>query len=185
MATLERIPLGLEGAAIEWQPYIGNEAGGVLHLLPGGVDNPEGFGPSLRDIYAFTALGKGVVRGGHYHLALEELFIPMSGTGLWILSDFRETSSTRGQTSAFVLSTEWMESPFPVPLFSLMEKRVPRVRVPAGVYHAITPLTDSRLMTVAIGSTPYDGNDYRYPKPHEVPDMVEWLKKAGVELPAS
>jgi dTDP-4-dehydrorhamnose 3,5-epimerase-like enzyme len=74
MATLSIHKTPIEGLTVEIQPLIGSLEGGVFHMLPGGVLNEEGFKHSLEDIYAFTALGKGTFRGGHYHHVLNELF---------------------------------------------------------------------------------------------------------------
>lgn len=182
MATVALIKTALEGVTIECQPFFGDDRGGVLHVLPGGVENPEGFGASLRDIYAFMASGKNLMRGGHYHLELNEQFIPMAGTGLWILSDFRPESPTFGKTDAVILSMELAEIASDIPFVSLKQKRVPRINVPAGVYHAIIPLTDTQLMTVGLGSTPFVKEDYRYPKLEEIPGLEDILKRANLDL---
>lgn len=162
--------VGIEGVAIEPMPRIGAEDGAVLHMLPGGVLNPHGFGSSLKDVYAFTAKGKNTFRGGHYHLKLDELFFQFSGTALWIFSDFRESSSTYGKTASITIDIEqW-----------IVEGSFPRIRVPAGVYHAIFPLTDERMMSVGIGSTAYDKEDYRHPAPQDVPDLLQILARHGI-----
>lgn len=175
--------LGLEGVRLEFQKYIGNPAGGVMHLLPGGVENPDGFGHSIRDIYAFNAQGRGQMRGGHYHHQLDELFFPMSGTALWVLSDFRATSPTRGKTVACILSVNEFTSPAKtLPCYSLIGHNfMTRVRVPAGIYHAIIPLTDERVTVTAVGSTPYAKEDYAYPALQEIPDLATHLEAAGID----
>lgn len=180
MATLQVIQTPIEGVTIEHQPLFGTfQQGGVIHMLPGGIQNPEGFGQDLLDIYAFTAKGRNVFRGGHYHPKLNELFFTMSGTALWILSDFREGSPTHGTTHAVILSIDTPTETYGFPTYSLEEGRFPRLRVPAGIYHAIFPLTDERLTSVALGSTAFDKEDYRYPKPEEVPGMKEILERIG------
>lgn len=177
--------LGLDAVRIEFQKYIGTPAGGVMHLLPGGVENPQGFGHSTRDIYAFNAQGRGQMRGGHYHHVLDELFFPMSGTALWILSDFREMSSTRGKTVACVVSIEDVAPIEGIPTYSVMrDGMMMRLRVPAGIYHAIIPLTDERVAVTAVGSTSYAKEDYAYPALETIPDLASWVEKAGISVDA-
>jgi dTDP-4-dehydrorhamnose 3,5-epimerase-like enzyme len=173
---------GIDGAAVEPQPRIGDEDGAVLHMLPGGTKNPHGFGPDILDIYASTARGKHTFRGGHYHLKLDELFFQTSGTALWLLSDFRSDSPTFGKTVGVVLGIdrENLSIPTGISSFFLSDGAFPRLRIPAGVYHAFFPLTDERVTTVALGSTPYDKEDYRYPKLEEIPDAAKILKYFGI-----
>lgn len=180
MPTIRTIPTGIEGTTVELQSIHGETDGAVLHMLPGGVLNPEGFGRDIRDVYAFTAKGKNVFRGGHYHLKLDELFFQMSGTALWILSDFREGSITKGKTTAIVIGMDAEVDARGFPRFLLAEGSFPRLRVPAGVYHAIFPLTDERVTCVGIGSTAYDKEDYRHPAPEDVRGMNELLDRFGI-----
>lgn len=182
MATLKVIETGLEGATIELQPLFGNIDGAVLHMLPGGVENPEGWGTSIKDIYAFTSLGKGTFRGGHYHPVLNELFFPVCGTALWVLSDFRPKSPTYQKTIGLVLGFSALPSPTDLQSYTIDQLSLPRVRVPAGVYHAIFPLTDERVMTIAVGSTPFDKEDYRYPVLEEIPDIEDVLGSVGLSV---
>ncbi len=179
--------LGIDGVRVEWQRYIGNPDGGVMHLLPGGTDNPDCFAQGLHDVYAFTAQGKHTMRGGHYHHRLNEFFFPMSGTALWILSDFRPESPTFQKTSACILSVPEYTLPKKIsfPVFSLIGDRcMPRIRVPAGVYHAIIPLTDERITVTALGSDPYQKDDYAYPSLQEIPRITPLLQEVGIDVSA-
>lgn len=181
MATIRCIETGIQGATVELQPLIGTVQGAVLHLLPGGVDNPEGFGTSIRDIYATTAVGRGTMRGSHYHPILQELFFTVSGTALWILSDFRTTSPTFKKTVGIITGVDPTDVPNGIPAWFVTRDLVlPRLRVPNGVYHAFTPLTDERVMKIAIGSTGYDKNDYVYPASEDVPGMTNLLAQCGL-----
>ncbi len=175
------IATGIDGATIEPQPRIGDEDGAVLHMLPGGTKNPYGFGTDILDIYASTARDKFVFRGGHYHPKLDELFFTTSGVSLWILSDFRVDSRTFGKTSAFIVGIDRDDLIVPsgIPSFFLSDGTFSRLRIPHGVYHAFCPLTDERVTTIGIGSTPYDKEDYRYPALDEIPDLENVL---GSEL---
>ncbi|MFH0928265.1 MAG: hypothetical protein V1821_02200 [bacterium] len=167
----------IQGAKVELQPIFGNAEGGVLHMLPGGVGNPEGFGNNLLDIYAFTAVGRGKSRGGHYHLKLEELFFQLAGTALWILSDFRPESPTFQKTIGVILGVKAPTETHGLPVYTIEAGTLPRLRIPAGVYHAIFPLDDERVTSVALGSTAYDAADYQKPELQDVPGAKELLNK--------
>ncbi len=159
---------GIEGCAVESQPLFGTVDSAVLHMLPGGANNPEGFGPIL-DVYACTAKGKGHLRGGHYHKVLDEFFFPASGSSLWVLCDFRPDSPTFQKSAAVVLSLESVESPNGLPVFAVSDGSMPRLRVPHGVYHAFAAITDDRVLITALGSTPHIAEDYVYPPWSEIP----------------
>lgn len=182
MATLSVIETGIVGTTIELQPRFGERDGAVLHMLPGGVGNPEGFGQNLLDVYASTVRGRGVQRGGHYHLKLDELFFTLAGTALWILSDFRPDSPTFQTTVGIVMGEERAQADIDLPTYVTADGSLARLRIPAGVYHAYLPLTSDRVTVVGLGSTPYDKADYVYPEFATVPRAHAILKQAGVEL---
>lgn len=171
---------GIDGLTVELQPMFGDLGGAVFHMLPGGTANPEGLGGKILDVYAFSAKGLGAQRGGHYHLKLDELFFTVAGTALWIFSDFRQNSPTNGKTTGVIVGAETPEDARGLPAFGLEDGSLPRVRVPAGVYHALFPLTDARVTTVALGSTPYDKEDYRYPEIEDVPGALEILMRFDI-----
>ncbi len=180
MATLNILPAGIDGVTVELQPRFGDHEGAVWHMLPGGVGNPEGFGEKLLDIYASSAKGKGTMRGGHYHLELDELFFTLSGCALWLLSDFRETSPTFQKTVGIILGIDTLSTPYDLPTYVVADGSLPRLRIPAGVYHAIIPLTDERVTAVGVGSTSYNKNDYRYPELQDIPGAKEILQRTGI-----
>lgn len=161
---------GIDGCTIELQPTFGTNDGAVLHMLPGGAKNPEGFGEIL-DVYTCTANGKGVMRGGHYHHKLDEFFFPAMGSSLWILSDFRPESPTYQKTAAIILSIEAVASLQQIPVFTAVDGTFPRLRVPHGVYHAFMPITDERVLITALASAPHDPDDYVYPSIGEIPEL--------------
>ncbi|MEK7105183.1 MAG: hypothetical protein AAB865_00650 [Patescibacteria group bacterium] len=179
----EYINTEIDGCTVELSPIIGDLSAGVLHLLPGGSENPEWYGGAIRDIYGFFATEKDTLRGGHYHPVLDELFFTLSGTALWILSDFRSDSKTKGKTMALILGWQAPEKTCGTPSYTVQETQsLARLRVPAGVYHAIAPLSTDGFTAVAIGTTPYDKSDYRYPPIDEVPGMDETLKQFGITI---
>ena len=167
---------GIDGCTVDLQPMFGTPDSAVLHMLPGGGQNPEGFGPIL-DVYACTAKGKGKMRGGHFHNVLDEFFFPATGASVWLLSDFRVDSPTFQKTIAVILSIESVESINGIKVFTAVDGSFPRLRVPHGVYHAFAPVTDERVLITALASTPHDATDYAYPKLEEIPDLENVLGK--------
>ena len=178
--SIQILHTGINECTIELQPLIGDADGAVLHMLPGGTDNKEGFGKIL-DLYASTAKGLGVSRGGHYHPILDEFFFTMTGTALWILSDFRTDSPTYKKTVALIASFDKPTETFDLPTYTTLDGALPRLRVPHGVYHTFYPLTDERVTIVAVGSTAYDKTDYVYPTADEVPEMQKILLRCGID----
>jgi len=163
---------GISGCCVELQPVFGTTEAAVLHMLSGGANNPEGFGPIL-DVYACTAVGKGLMRGAHVHKVLDEFFFPASGSALWVLCDMREGSPTYKKTAGVVLSLNPVETPNNVPLFTATDGTFPRLRVPHGVYHAFVPINDERVLITALGSTPHVPEDYVYPSWDEIPGVKD------------
>lgn len=178
------IPTGINGTTIEPQPRIGEQDAAVLHMIPGGTKNPYGFGTDILDLYASTAHGKHLFRGGHYHPKLDELFFVASGTSLWILSDFRQGSPTYGKTVGIVIGIDRDDSLIPsgVSSFFLSDGSFSRLRVPHGVYHTYCPLTDERVVVIGVGSTSYDKDDYQYPTLEEIPDIKNILKEFEISV---
>lgn len=179
--SLEVISLAIDSVRIELQPRIGSADGAVLHMLPGGAGNPDAPGGKILDVYAFTTRGRGNVRGGHYHPVLDELFFTFTGSALWVLSDVRPDSPTYRVTTGVIVGDVAPQETHGIPTYVLADGPLARLRVPHGVYHALVPLTDERVTTVALGSTPYDKEDYRYPTLDEVPGVRELLGKFGIQ----
>lgn len=184
--SLQIIETGIGGCRIEQQRLIGNAQKGVVHFLPGGSKNPEWFGGEILDVYGFYAAEKNTFCGGHYHPKLHEMFFTISGTALWVVSDFRPNSPTFEKTTAFILGHTAPPETNGLPTYLWQPPTgVSRVRVPSGVYHIIFSLTDEGFVSLALGSTAYDAEDYRYPKPEEVPGMADILKPFGIPLPTT
>ncbi|MBN1584955.1 dTDP-4-dehydrorhamnose 3,5-epimerase family protein [Candidatus Uhrbacteria bacterium] len=183
---------GIDGLAVEPQPIFGNPDGAVLHLIPGGTDSPEMLDGGIRDVYASMAIGRGIWRGGHYHGRLDEFFFVMSGRAVWLFVDMRPESRTSGRHYLCVVDAEARRNGAgslgpPVPEFSVVgDMKSYRLRVPAGVYHAYAPLGEGRVMILAVGNTPFDGQDYFYPDIRTVgdsPALHERLEELGLEIP--
>ncbi len=180
--SLPPIELGLDGVRIEPQPLFGDHASGVLHILSGGEKNPAWFGGPVLDVYACFGAPGDRARGGHAHRKLNEMFMTVSGTALWILSDLRSDSTTFGKTAACILG--WDE---PAQTHGLIchtvEKKgtLGRLRVPAGIYHMVCAL-GKPFLSVALGTTVYDAADYDYPAPTSIPQMEELLMRFGLPM---
>ena len=176
----QTITTAIDGVRVEIQPRMGSEDGAVLHMLPGGTANPKVFDHAILDVYAFTARGRGTTRGGHYHLVLDEFFFVLAGSALVLLSDFRDASPTHGTTIGVILGEDAPSETHAVPAQVLADGSLARLRVPHGVYHAFLPLDERRITAVAIGSTPYVTEDYRYPTFDDVPEAREILARFGL-----
>lgn len=168
---------------MELQPLFGSLNEGVGHILPRGDKNPTWFGGSVEDIYACYAQGEGTLRGAHYHLKLDEMFMTVRGTALWILSDMREQSPTYGQTASVVIGWDAFDTPDGVPTFLTSKtEKLARLRVPAGVWHAFVPLGEEHCLNIALGTTGHDAEDYRYPELSNIPQLKEHLDTFNVNL---
>ena len=161
------IETGIDVCVVRLMPAFEKNGGVVFHMLPGGVNNLDWYGGDILDVYGFFSKEPNAIRGGHYHPKLNEYFFPVVGTSLWILSDFRESSPTFGKTVTVTLGDKPDEHP--------------RIRVPAGVYHAIAPLTEKGFTVIALGTTPFDKEDYVYPTLDEVPDMKNILETFSIQ----
>lgn len=171
------IPLGIDGCALEPQPLFGDVNGGVQHLLSGGEKNPQWYGGPILDVYCCFGT-PGNPRGGHYHPKLQELFCTVSGTSLWIVSDFREGSPTKGKTAACIMGWNVPTESHGLPCHTFEgQGTLARLRVPAGVYHAVFALGNAPSLSVALGTTGFDKDDYRYPAAEEVPGMKDILDR--------
>lgn len=178
----ETINLGLANTEIHLMPLFGDMNGGVLHMLPGGQNHPDWFKGSISDIYSCFGTKRSGGRGGHYHNELNEQFFSVSGTVLWILSDFRASSPTHQKTVAVILGWNKPKENGGLPSYTVEEtQHLARLTIPKGVYHALFPLSDL-FLTVALGSTSYNKEDYVYPKPEEVFDMKTILQRFDLEI---
>ena len=170
------IETGIDSCVIDLLPAFEKNSGGVFHMLPGGVKNPDWYGGDILDVYGFYSNEQNKLRGGHYHPVLNELFFTVDGTALWILSDFRKDSPTFQKTIAFILGKRKPDDAHGVPSYTVEDtNRHARLKVPAGVYHAIAPLGNEGFTAIALGTTAFDKDDYQYPTIDEVPKMREIL----------
>ncbi len=177
-----QITTDIDGVVIDLMPVFEKNGGGVFHMLPGGSLNPDWFGGSILDVYGFYGNEQHKLRGGHYHPVLNEMFFTVSGTALWILSDFRPESSTYKKTIGIVLGKAKSDRAHNLPSYTIEEtEKHARITVPAGIYHAIAPLGDQGFIAIALGTTAFDKDDYRYPTTAEVPDMTSILNQFDIK----
>lgn len=176
------IQTGIDGCIIDLMPAFEKNNGGVFHMLPGGEQNPDWYGGNILDVYGFYSHELNKLRGGHYHPVLNEIFFPVAGTALWILCDFRPESPTFQKTISVVLGKKKIANTYNTPSYIVEEiNRYARIKVPAGIYHAIAPLTPEGFTAIALGTTPFDKNDYQYPTFDDVPDMHNILKTFSID----
>ena len=161
---LPAIPTGIDGCVIEPQPLFGTESAGVLHMLSGGEKNSKWFaGSRILDIYSCFTTEAYSSRGGHYHYKQYEMFLPYSGSVLFVLTDHRPESQTHGKTSAVIIGWDTPQETHGLPCYTFKKDKImPRIRVPVGVYHALFSL-ETGFTVVALGSWPYEKDDYAYP----------------------
>ncbi|MFA6017609.1 MAG: dTDP-4-dehydrorhamnose 3,5-epimerase family protein [Patescibacteria group bacterium] len=179
-----KIETEIEGCVVDLMPIFGDANGGVLHMLPNGTSNSDWFkGENILDVYAFMSTKQNTLRGGHYHPILEEMFFTITGTALWILSDFRESSPTYKKTIAIILGNKAPTKSTVLPDYTQQTTQsLARLTVPAGVYHAISPLSPEGFTTIALGTTPYNKDDYQYPNTEDVPNMKNILETFNINL---
>ena len=85
----------LKDLTIVLNKVIGDPRGYLAEMAPGGIKNEflkKGFG----NLYAAVATGKHVARAGHYHFKSWENHYTLTGTALWLFTDFRKQSPTFG-----------------------------------------------------------------------------------------
>lgn len=179
METPNIIKTEIKGLEIQPQKVVGDERGMLAEMIQGGTENPV-TAHGIRNIYTSIAVGKHTGRAAHYHYKLHELFFTLTGTALWLFHDFRKDSPTFGKSAGVVVGFEKPNFPVFHDVLTLDQKQFARVVVPAGVYHAYWPLTDEKVMVVAVASQPHDNEDYWRGKPAEVPGFPEILGKYGI-----
>lgn len=172
----------IDGLELHHTKVVGDPRGLLVELIQGGAENPvlsHGFG----NLYSSIATGKHTGRAAHFHFKLHEFFFTLTGTALWFFHDFRETSPTFGKSYACVLGFDRPTEAVFDPVCVLSEKDMVRCVVPAGVYHAYWPLTDTPVFVVSVASMRHDNADYDRRPPSAVPGCREWLAKYGIALP--
>ncbi|MBI2482568.1 dTDP-4-dehydrorhamnose 3,5-epimerase family protein [Candidatus Uhrbacteria bacterium] len=178
-ARVETTPIA--GLELHHTKVVGDARGLLAELVQGGTANPV-LAPGLGNLYVSIATGKHTGRAAHFHFRLRELFFTMTGSAVWLFHDFRSTSPTAGQSFVCVLGAERPPESVADPMYVLADRDMVRVDVPAGVYHAYWPLTDTPVVVLAAPSLPHDDTDYDRRKPIEVPGGREALARYGIVI---
>lgn len=170
------IKTNIAGLEIELNKVVKDVRGALCELAPGGFENKR-LSHGVRNVYASIALNR-TPRAGHYHHRNIEHFYTLAGTVLWLFKDFRKDSPTFGKAYAVVAGYEKAELKG-VPSYAIDESAMAELVVPAGVYHAVVPLTDKQVVVVALASQPYEADDYVSIKPEDIEEFRPWLAAAN------
>lgn len=175
------ITIDIDGLTVEIQRVFGDPRGMLAEMLPGGARNPAVAAHGIGNVYASVATGRHVARAAHFHRKNHELFFTLTGTALWLFHDFREGSPTFGKNAGLVLGSDAPTTEVFHPSYTLDRKEMARVSVPVGVYHAYWPLTDEKVVTLAVASEAHDDSDYDRRTIRTVPGFLDILARYGMD----
>lgn len=173
----------IEGLLVHPQKVVGDSRGLLAEMLQSGAASPLVAGHGIGNVYASIATGKHVARAAHFHFRNHEIFYTLTGSALWLFHDFREGSPTFGKSVGLVLGFDRLEGEPGHDSYLLADGKFAGVEVPVGVYHAFWPLSEEKVVTVAVASVPHDDADYDRRPPQEVPGFPEILAGYGIALP--
>lgn len=178
----EVIHTDIEGLDVELQKVFGDTRGILAEMVQGGVNNESVKEHGIGNIYTSIATGKHTARAAHFHYKNHELFFTLTGTALWLFHDFREGSKTFGQNVGMIVGFDSPTEPVHHPVYVLDQKQMARVVVPTGVYHAYWPLTEGKVVVMAVASVPHDDADYDRRTVKTVPGFLDILATYGVDI---
>ncbi len=176
------ITTDIAGLEVEIQKVFGDSRGLLAEMIQGGTKNPVVAAHGIGNVYTSIATGKHVARAAHFHHKNREIFFTLTGTALWLFHDFRESSPTFGKNAGFVLGADAPTVPVFHPAFTLDRKEMARIVVPTGVYHAYWPLTDEKVVTIAVASETHDDADYDRRTIKTVPGFLDILAQYGMDV---
>lgn len=176
------ITTSIQGLEIHLQKVFGDTRGLLAEMIQGGTGNPVVQEHGIGNIYASIATGTHIARAAHFHFKNHEIFFTMTGTALWLFHDFREGSPTFGQNAGVVLGFDAPTMLVHHPVYTLDQKQMARIVVPAGVYHAYWPLTEEKIVTIAVASEPHDDADYDRRTIKTVPGFLDILAQYGMDV---
>ncbi len=179
--TAEIIKTNIDGLVIRINKVIVDQRGVLCELAPEGLAD-KFFSAGIRNLYASIPTQKGIARGGHYHLRQIENLYALSGTLLWIFSDLRPESKTKGKVYSVIVGWSAPEESKGLPIFTIDKNQMAQIFCPAGVYHIFAPLTDEKAIVIDASSTPYDKTDYVYPDISSLPQVKKILDDFGVKI---
>lgn len=172
----KEIETPIEDLKVSLNKVVEDNRGYLAELLPGGTKNELVSEGRIGNLYLSVGGEKGEPRGGHYHETLVENFFTVSGQALWLFKDYREESSTKGETFSLVLGEKdkgklAVESVDRI----LLPEKMAQILVPTGVYHTYYSLSEEPVRVVACGSHPYDPDDYVDIDPEEIEEFKDIL----------
>ena len=177
---LQEIKTPLKDLVIILNKVVGDSRGYLAEMAPGGSQNEflsKGFG----NLYASVATGQHVARAGHYHFKSWENHYTLTGTALWLFTDFRKESPTFGQSVEIIAGAKaWPTAPKDALHYTLDRQVMAQVYCGPGINHLVWPLTDEPVVIVDATSEAYNKEDYAYPKITEIPGIEEILKKYDI-----
>lgn len=176
------ITTAIQGLEVHLQKTFGDVRGLLAEMVPNGTANPAVQEHGIGNIYTSIATGRHICRAAHFHFKNHEIFFTLTGTALWLFHDFREGSPTFGQNAGVVVGFDAPKEPVHHPVYTLDQKQMARVIVPTGVYHAFWPLTDEKVVTLAVASEPYDDADYDRRPISQVPGFFDILAQYGMDV---
>lgn len=172
----------IEGLQVHLQKVFGDSRGLLAEMIQGGTENPVVKEQGIGNIYASVATGKHIARAAHFHHQNREIFFTLTGTALWLFHDFREESATFGQNAGLVLGASAPDFPVFHPVYTLDQKQFASVIVPVGVYHVYWPLTEEKVVTVAVASARHSDRDYDRRPISSVPGFLDILAQYGMDV---
>ncbi len=176
------VTTNIQGLEVHLQKVFGDPRGLLAEMVQGGTRNPLVQAHGIGNIYSSIATGKHVARAAHFHFKNRELFYTLTGTALWLFHDFREDSPTFGKNAGIVCGFDAPTMPVHHPVYTLDQKQMAGVTVPVGVYHAYWPLTDEKVVTVAVASESHEDADYDRRTVKTVPGFLDILAQYGMDI---
>lgn len=173
----QNIPIA--GMEVSFNKVIKDERGFLAELMPEGTKNKLAF-EGIRNIYTSVATGKNISRAGHYHFRNWENFFTLTGSALWYFRDYRQDSPTF-EKDWFAVLGEKSGKLKDIDDLTLAQGFMAQVLVPPGVYHIFWPLTDEKIIVIAVASEPYSPQDYLQLEVDQVPKLLDKLKKLGLD----
>lgn len=179
---MQKIITPLKDLTIILNKVVGDVRGYLAEMAPGGLEN-EFFKHGFQNLYAAVATGKHIARAGHYHFKSWENHYTLTGTALWLFTDFRQGSPSFKQSVTIIAGAKALENPPAGALMHTLDRSVmAQVHCGPGINHIVWPLTDEPVVIVDATSEPYHKEDYAYPKMSEIPGIEKILAKYGIKV---
>lgn len=167
---------------INLNKVVGDHRGFLAEMAPGGNEHPF-MAHGFKNLYASVATGKHIARAGHYHFKSWENHYTLTGTALWLFTDFRKDQPTFGQSFELIAGGKVLDNIRKgVASYTLDRQVMAQVYCGPGINHIVWPLTDEPVVIVDAASEPYTKEDYAYPKLAEIQNIESIVSKYGIKL---